>query len=294
MFAWACCANSTAHAQQLEHRPNGNLGLGKAMAQRRDHKKAPLGWFGGKWFLVRDYAILDSSSMEAMKAFVAGGTAGVLSKTAVAPVERVKLLTQIEGLRAYETRRSISRIALDIWHLEGLQAFWRGNGPTVLRVIPNKGILFMCNDYYISLIRSASGDTLASRFAAGSLSGATSVTFTYPLEVIQSRMASGKYNAGIFDCIRRTWNIDGPRSFYKGYSASLLGIIPYTGSQFFLERRNWVFGRSLWSVRSPENVRRHYLSRWTLWGDAYKLAPPLAKVTHLLGDAAGVFFEMKA
>ncbi|CAK8997834.1 Calcium-binding mitochondrial carrier protein SCaMC-1 (Small calcium-binding mitochondrial carrier protein 1) (Solute carrier family 25 member 24) [Durusdinium trenchii] len=201
----------------------------------RNPKRAPLGWFGGKWFLVRDYALLDSSSIEAFKAFLAGGTAGVVSKTAVAPVERVKLLAQIEGLRACDmTRRSITHIAWDIWHLEGLQSFWKGNGPTVLRVIPNKGILFMCNDYFVALMSPATRETLLGRFVAGSLSGATSVTFTYPLEVIQSRMASGKHHGGIIDCLRSILSTEGFRSFYKGYSASLLGVLPYTGGQFFL------------------------------------------------------------
>ena len=115
-------------------------------------KTAPIGWFGGKWFLVRDYAVMDSP--HAMKSFAAGGIAGMLSKIVVAPVERVKLLTQIEGLRT--SRRSIIRIAYDVWHLEGFQAFWKGNGPTVLRVIPNKGILCLCNDYYLSPLRVTS------------------------------------------------------------------------------------------------------------------------------------------
>ena len=206
---------------------------------RRHHKRAPFGWFGGKWFLVRDYAVMDSP--QAMTSFAAGGIAGMLSKIGVAPVERVKLLTQIEGLRA--SRRSIIRIAYDVWHLEGFQAFWKGNGPTVLRVIPNKGILFLCNDYYLSLMTFDSDISLWGRFFAGSLSGATSVTFTYPLEVLQSRMASGsrKY-VGIVDCFLQTWRVDGMRAFYKGYSASLFGIIPYTGSQFFLYEggKNWI------------------------------------------------------
>lgn len=199
----------------------------------RDKKKAPLGWFGGKWFLVRDYCVLDAPS-EAAKAFVAGGAAGALSKTVVAPVERVKLLTQLEGCNAAGAPRSIAAIAKDVWRLEGWRGFWRGNGPTVLRVVPNKGILFMCNDYYVSLLTFDGDISMAGRFIAGSMSGATSVTFTYPLEMLQARLGSSSRYAGIRDCLQRTWGGEGPRAFYRGYTASLLGIIPYTGSQFFL------------------------------------------------------------
>ena len=82
------------------------------------------------------------------------------------------------------------------------------------------------------------------------------MTFTYPLEVLQSRMASGRQYIGIVDCFLQTWRVDGMRAFYKGYSASLLGIIPYTGSQFFLYE-----GGKNWKKRSLKRSKRE-LSIW--------------------------------
>ena len=52
--------------------------------------------------------------VDAIKGFIAGAGAGVLSKSSVAPVERTKILAQIERLRG--TNRSIPRIALEYVH----------------------------------------------------------------------------------------------------------------------------------------------------------------------------------
>ena len=82
----------------------------------RDRKKAPVHWFGGKWFLVRDYSLPGG----VWKTFSCGALAGVASKTIVAPVERVKLLAQLEGTKSF------SKIIREVWHLEGPSGFWKG------------------------------------------------------------------------------------------------------------------------------------------------------------------------
>ena len=39
---------------------------------------------------------------------------------------------------------------------------------------------------------------------------------------------TGQYS-GIFDCAMKTVQQEGMASFYRGYGATLLGIIPYSG-----------------------------------------------------------------
>jgi len=146
-------------------------------------------------------------------------------------MERVKILMQVEHLRG--TKSSIIRTAVNVWKNEGFFAYWKGNGANIVRIIPNKGILFMCNDFYISLLTTP-GKQLSHtrRLIAGCLSGATLITFTYPLDITQTRLASGGRFKGIIDCMISTIRYEGPRAIYKGYVPSLLGIAPYTGAQF--------------------------------------------------------------
>lgn len=198
-----------------------------------DPRNAPFHWLGGKWFVVRDYALSHDFST-AVKSFTAGSFAGCLSKTVVAPAERVKVMAQTDALHGGRCR-SYSHIARDVLREEGFRSFWRGNGANCVRIIPNKGILFMCNDYYVAMVATP-GQPLSDwkRLLCGSMSGATVVTFTYPLDITQTRLASGAKFNGIWDCMMSTLRTEGLfTGLYRGYFTSLAGIIPYTGVQFY-------------------------------------------------------------
>mgnify|MGYP005994728685 CR=1 FL=1 len=64
-------------------------------------------WERERWLLPIGKDNIDSI-IDASKAFISGSGAGVLSKTSVAPMERTKVLAQIEQLRG--TNRSIVTI----------------------------------------------------------------------------------------------------------------------------------------------------------------------------------------
>ena len=89
---------------------------------------------------------------------------------------------------------------------EGILAFWKGNGANCVRIIPNKGILFMCNDIFISMFKKEHHElTLLDRLLSGSLSGAILVTATYPLDLTTCRLSSGAPFNGITHCLVDTF-----------------------------------------------------------------------------------------
>ncbi|XP_054386456.1 mitochondrial adenyl nucleotide antiporter SLC25A24-like isoform X3 [Pongo abelii] len=69
------------------------------------------------------------------------------------------------------------------------------------------------------------------RFISGSLAGVTAQTCIYPMEVLKTRLAIGKTGeySGIIDCGKKLLKQEGVRSFFKGYTPNLLGIVPYAG-----------------------------------------------------------------
>jgi hypothetical protein len=103
----------------------------------------------------------------------------------------------------------------------------------------------MCNDTYmrwISPTPAPNSPPLSPadwhKLLAGSMSGATVVTFTYPLDIVQTRLATaeaggGAQYKGIWDCATKMVRNEGWKAFTKGYWPSVLGIMPYTGSQFY-------------------------------------------------------------
>ncbi|XP_028759338.1 mitochondrial carrier protein CoAc2-like [Neltuma alba] len=192
--------------------------------------------------------------LEAMPLFakelVAGGVAGGVAKTIVAPLDRVKILFQTRGAEFQSTGLygSAKRIATT----EGFLGFYRGNGASIARIIPYAALHYMSYEQYRRWIVHSfpdvwKGPTLD--LVAGSLSGGTAVLFTYPLDLIRTKLAyqvvsTTKVNAsgmvnneqvyrGILDCFAKTYKAGGIRGLYRGVAPSLVGIFPYAGLKFY-------------------------------------------------------------
>ena len=73
------------------------------------------------------------------------------------------------------------------------------------------------------------------RFLAGSLAGITSQSLTYPLDLARARMAvthKEQYRT-LRQVFIKIWYEEGPRTLYRGYLPTVLGVIPYAGVSFF-------------------------------------------------------------
>jgi len=81
-----------------------------------------------------------------------GGTAAAVSKTAVAPIERVKLLLQVQdaSLTIAKDKRykGIMDVLVRIPKEQGFAAFWRGNLANVIRYFPTQALNFAFKDTY--------------------------------------------------------------------------------------------------------------------------------------------------
>lgn len=175
---------------------------------------------------------------------LAGGMAGAFAKTCTAPFERVKILCQtgVAPSPMAATRTVLAN--------EGVRGYWKGNLASVIRIVPNRGVLFMCSDFfkdifrYRSLTHHAHHDdprkapplTGLQYVCAGSLSGAVTVVTTYPLDLIRGRLtgtvgAHGRYH-GILQTFALTLREEGFRALYRGMGTSLAGAFPYEGIRF--------------------------------------------------------------
>ncbi|CAN0517421.1 unnamed protein product, partial [Ectocarpus sp. 8 AP-2014] len=71
------------------------------------------------------------SKAQAVVTFVAGAIAGVVSRTATAPFDRLKTL-----LQSGKTKGTIAKSMSNIYRQEGWLAFWNGNGANTLKIMP--------------------------------------------------------------------------------------------------------------------------------------------------------------
>ncbi|KAL9186671.1 hypothetical protein ACHAXT_005909 [Thalassiosira profunda] len=160
-----------------------------------------------------------------LRNLVAGGLAGMLAKSFVAPIDRIKILYQVTSARF--RLRDVPRVAYSIVEKEGWAALWKGNTATMIRVFPYSGIQFMVFDYckvhflgerkrktYADV---AGGQTAATTLShrgtiakratisadggkkggltpieslvSGMMAGTVSVLFTYPLDLARAQLA---------------------------------------------------------------------------------------------------------
>ncbi|PIL26773.1 transporter [Ganoderma sinense ZZ0214-1] len=123
----------------------------------------------------------------------AGGVAGCVAKTVVAPLDRVKILFQAsnpEFQKYAGTWSGAFHAGSKIYRENGIRGLLQGHSATLLRIAPYAAIKFMTYDQIEPLLMpTRESQTNLRRFTAGAVSGLTSVFFTYPLEIIRVRMA---------------------------------------------------------------------------------------------------------
>ncbi|CAE7282380.1 mcfB [Symbiodinium sp. CCMP2456] len=173
---------------------------------------------------------------------VSGSAAGAVSKTATAPLERVKMVLQNQQLsvgRAARTplRNVVHAAAQLLQEPCGLRGFWRGNLANVLRVVPTYGArfwLFALCDETLSFVPQ----TDTRRFISGGMAGVGALLLTHPLDMVRTRLAAARvfadeasYN-GFADCFLSAWRKGGVRGLYAGCLASMLEIAPYSAIVF--------------------------------------------------------------
>lgn len=182
------------------------------------------------------------------KDFLAGGISAAVSKTAVAPIERVKLLLQVQHISKQISEEQRYKGMVDCFvripKEQGFTAYWRGNMANVIRYFPTQALNFAFKDKYKQIFLGGIGKDqfwayFAGNLASGGAAGATSLCFVYPLDFARTRLGAdvGKAGAGrefngLADCLTKIFKSDGLVGLYRGFGVSVQGIIIYRASYF--------------------------------------------------------------
>lgn len=170
--------------------------------------------------------------------FVAGGAAGAVARTATAPLDRIKLLFQVQAVPSAGTSATaytgVGQAASKILSEEGVAAFWKGNGTNIIRIFPYSAGQLMSNDQYKRLLASPDGElTLSRRLIAGACAGMTATALTHPLDTVRLRLALPNSGyTGMSHAMTTMVRTEGAISLYKGLIPTLVGIAPYAALNF--------------------------------------------------------------
>lgn len=182
--------------------------------------------------------------------FMLSGIAAGISKTAAAPIERVKLLVQnqdemLKTGRLDKPYTGVIDCTKRVLQTEGVGPFWRGNLANVLRYFPTQALNFAFKDSIKAQFKVAKDASvtskLAANVAAGGMAGSMSLTVVYSLDFARTRLANDNKGAdgkrqfnGLFDVYKKTLASDGIQGLYRGFVISCVGIFIYRGLYFGL------------------------------------------------------------
>ena len=138
--------------------------------------------------------------------FIAGGLAGMISRTATAPLDRLKvyLIAQtssktaaVEAAKegaplkaAAKAGRPLIDACKDLWRAGGIRSLFAGNGLNVVKVMPESAIKFGAYEAAKrSLARIDGSDPKhlhpTAQFLAGGFGGAVAQCVVYPLDTLK-------------------------------------------------------------------------------------------------------------
>jgi solute carrier family 25 (adenine nucleotide translocator) protein 4/5/6/31 len=182
--------------------------------------------------------------------FMLSGVAAAVSKTAAAPIERVKLLVQNQSEMLKQGRldkpyTGVMDCTMRTFRNEGIIPFWRGNLANVLRYFPTQALNFAFKDTIKATFKTAKDASQVEKFGknilSGGIAGSLSLMFVYSLDYCRTRLANdakakGKEREfnGMVDVYVKTIKSDGLVGLYRGFVISCVGIFIYRGMYFGL------------------------------------------------------------
>ena len=216
--------------------------------------------------LSRIIQVRHSISQPFAASFLAGGVAGAVSRTLVSPLERLKILLQVQSVGRNEYKLSISQGLKKMWREEGWKGFMRGNGSNCIRIVPYSAVQFssygfykrvsinakqskliMCTEhltdtYFLQHLETSPGAGLPplQGLLCGACAGITAVGFTYPLDIVRTRLSiqsasfasltetQRKKLPGMWGTLKYMYKTEGGfPALYRGILPTIAGVAPY-------------------------------------------------------------------
>ncbi|KAI9703807.1 MAG: hypothetical protein M1836_007577 [Candelina mexicana] len=187
--------------------------------------------------------------------FLAGGIAGVVSRTATAPLDRLKVyLIAHTGVKdeavhaakqgapvqaAKKASRPLIEATKELWKAGGIRSLFAGNGLNVLKVMPESAIKFGSYEGSKRALAKLEGHNDPqqihpwSKFLAGGIGGIISQFFVYPVDTLKFRMQCETVEGGLHGnrliaaTAKKMWTTNGFRAYYRGLPMGLVGMFPY-------------------------------------------------------------------
>lgn len=197
---------------------------------RMDTGAAPSAWASAVSWALRNRG-------ERYNSAVAGAGSGILCALAVCPLDVVKARKQVQSLKSNAGSKRMYGSTFGslgvIYRAEGVPGFFRGLPPTLMGYVPTWSIYFTAYGYFKEelVLRYGEKRRMSCTIASAVMAGAITNLATNPFWVVRTRLQvqdhvtrHGAEYKGTLDAFSKIYRVEGPAAFFKGLSASMLGL----------------------------------------------------------------------
>ncbi|KAM6050816.1 mitochondrial thiamine pyrophosphate carrier isoform 1-T2 [Chlamydotis macqueenii] len=185
----------------------------------------------------------EANCVSAAEAAAAGSASGLVTRVIISPLDVIKIRFQLQieqlssrnpGAKYHGILQAVQRIFQE----EGLVAFWKGHVPAQFLSIGYGAVQFMAFESLTKLVHNVTSYNARDssvHFVCGGLAACTATVAVQPLDTLRTRFAAQgepKVYCNLRHAVVTMYQTEGPRTFYRGLTPTIVAVFPYAGLQF--------------------------------------------------------------
>ncbi|XP_022992305.1 probable mitochondrial adenine nucleotide transporter BTL1 [Cucurbita maxima] len=196
-------------------------------------------------------AVKDFFRTREVAEFVSGALAGAMTKAVLAPLETIRT-RMVVGVGS----KQIAGSFIEVIEQQGWQGLWAGNAINMVRIVPTQAIEFGTFEWVKRTMTAAqerwskmerksvhigpvnlhlSLSWISPVAVGGAAAGVVSTLACHPLEVLKDRLTiSPEVYPNLSVAVSTIYKDGGLGAFYAGISPTLVGMLPYSTSYYFM------------------------------------------------------------
>ncbi|XP_035414522.1 mitochondrial thiamine pyrophosphate carrier [Cygnus atratus] len=185
----------------------------------------------------------EAKCVSTVEAAAAGSASGFVTRVLVSPLDVIKIRFQLQieqissrtpGAKYHGILQAVQRIFQE----EGLGAFWKGHVPAQFLSAGYGAVQFMAFESLTKLVHNVTSYNARDSFVhfiCGGLAACTATVAVQPVDTLRTRFAAQgepKIYHNLRHAVVTMYQTEGPRTFYRGLTPTIIAIFPYAGLQF--------------------------------------------------------------
>ena len=201
-----------------------------------------------EFFKTRVFPKYLPSELQNATHFLSGAMGGFTSMLAVYPLETIRSRLSLQSSNSHYNG------LLDALRKTSIREMYYGLGMSLMGYMPYTALSFGFYNMFKNMVetynkKSGRTEQPYDKLICGGLSGVSSVSFTFPTDLIRRRLqlqgfdpSVPKYD-GILDCIKKIGKTEGIKGYYRGIIPCYIKIFPAVAIQFAVMEQLKVFQR---------------------------------------------------